>query len=275
LRAPRSVRMIRASVENGLRDRLFGVLLALLVAAGAFFGLAPFLAPAQFASLTGFAGQDVLMYRLAGAATFGYGLGLAAGFRASWAELRVPIAATAVFNLSSILACIIAIGTGAQWIVVVILAASILFSAACLYYLYRPPGDRLEPVGDDHAVAPWVTALFVIGTLSALFFGVMALGPAGGFGRLLGYPGLDDFIYRQGGAATLGAGIGGILVLRDRRWAAARIATLMALTFNGLSVIAVLLDITAGTVQPIAYLILAAASLVTVGSAVALLRRGR
>jgi hypothetical protein len=263
-------------VENGWRDRLFSVLLALLVAAGAFFGLAPFLAPTQFASLTGFAGQDVLMYRLAGAATFAYGLGLALGFRASWPELRVPIAATATFNVASIFACGLAISSGAQWIVFVILAASIVFSSACLYFLYRPPGNRPDPpAADEHALAPWVTGLFVIGTLSALFFGVMALVPAGGFGRLLGYPGLDDFIYRQGGAATLGAGIGGVLVLMRRRWTNARLATVMALTFNGLSVLAVVLDIVAGTVQPIAYVILGAASLVTVGSAFALVRRGR
>jgi hypothetical protein len=65
-------------------DRLFPVLLALLIAAGAFFGLAPFLVPAQFASSFGFHGVDILMYRLAGAATFGYGVGLALGYRASW-----------------------------------------------------------------------------------------------------------------------------------------------------------------------------------------------
>ena len=50
-------------------NRLFPVLLLLLIAAGAFFGLAPFLLPTQFASFFGFAGVDVLMYRLAGAAT--------------------------------------------------------------------------------------------------------------------------------------------------------------------------------------------------------------
>jgi hypothetical protein len=264
-------------VETDVRARLFPLLLLLLIAAGAFFGLAPFLAPTLFASLTGFAGQDVLMYRLAGAATFGYGVGLALGYRASWPELRVAIAATAVFNLASIFACVLAIAGGnVQWIVYVILLASLLFSTSCLYFLMRPPTVRIgTPSDDDHALAPWVTALFAVGTLSALFFGVMALVPAGSFGHLLGYPGLDDFIYRQGGAATLGAGVGGAMVLLDRRWVTARIPTVMALTFNGLAVIAVLLDIAAGTVQPIAYLILGAAALVTVGSTLALRRHGR
>lgn len=265
------------SVEGFTANRAFSWLLLLLIAAGAFFGLAPFLLPTQFASLTGFAGVDLLMYRLAGAATFGYGIGLAVGYRASWPALRVPIAATAVFNLASIFACGLAIANGnTQWVVYVILLASVLFSASCMYYLRRPPTDRpAHSSSDDHKIASWVKALFAIGTLSALLFGFLALVPAGSFGHLAGYPGMDDFIYRQGGAATLGAGVGGAMVLLDQRWVTARIATLMALTFNGLSVIAVLLDIASGTAQPIAYLILAAASLVTVGSALALYRRGR
>ena len=258
-------------------NRLFPVLLLLLIAAGAFFGLAPFLLPTQFASFFGFAGVDVLMYRLAGAATFAYAVGLALGYRAAWPELRVGIAATAVFNLGSLVACALAVAAGgSQWVVFVIALASILFSAACLYYYSRPPTDRgAASAADDRPIATWITALFVIGTLSALFFGVAALFVAGSFGHSLGYPGMDDFIYRQGGAATLGAGVGGVLVLMDRRWSAARIPTVMALTFNGLSVIAVLFDIAAGTVQPIAYVILAAAALVTVGTALALYRNGR
>lgn len=249
----------------------------LLIAAGAFFGLAPFLVPSQFASIFGFVGSDTLMYRIAGAATFGYGVGLALGYRASWPSLRVAIAATGVFNLGSLLACALAIAAGnTQPVVFLITAASLLFAPACLYYVYRPPTNRpAAPSSDDHPLATWVTALYVIGMASALFFGVAALLLAGPFGHSLGYPGMDDFIYRQGGAATLGAGVGGVLVLLDRNWLTARIPTIMALTFNGLSLIAVLLDIAAGTVQPIAYVILGAAGLVTVGTALAVYRGGR
>jgi hypothetical protein len=258
-------------------NRLFPVLLILLIAAGAFFGLAPFLLPIQFAQLFGFAGVDVLMYRIAGAATFGYAVGLALGYRASWPSLRVGIGATAVFNVASLIACALAIAAGATpWVVYLITLASLIFAPACLFYFFRPPTDRVAPPDDeDRPIALWITLLFLIGTLSALFFGVMALFPAGAFGHALGYPGMDDFIYRQGGAATLGAGVGGVLVLMDRRWVMARIPTVMALTFNGLSVIAVLLDIAAGTAQPIAYVILGAAALVTVGTALALARNGR
>ena len=86
--------------------------------------------------------------------------------------------------------------------------------------------------------------------------------------------GHDGFVYRQGAAATLGAAAGGLLVLRTRTWAAARIPALMAVTFNGLAVIASVIEIVGGG-QPIAWLILAAAGLTTLGMLAALARRGR
>jgi len=48
----------------------------------------------------------------------------------------------------------------------------------------------------------------------------------------------------------------------------------MAVTFNGLSVIAAIVQIIGGA-QPIAWLILAAAGLTTVGMGLALARKGR
>ena len=64
-------------------------------------------------------------------------------------------------------------------------------------------------------------------------------------------------------------------MLRSRRWSAARLPALMAVTFNGLSVIAALIEIAGGKAQPVAYLILAAAAFTTVGMTLALYRRGR
>lgn len=258
--------------------RLFRWLLVLLIAAGTFFGLAPFVAPGPFASATGFTGQDVFMYRLAGAATFGYAVGLALGFRAEWAVLRIPIAATAVFNAASIAACVIAISAGdPQPTVYVILAASLVFTAATLYVLARPPvgsGVTAPAAAASRDLAPWVTGLFAVGTAAAAFFGLAALVAAGDFGVAVGYSGADDFVYRQGGAATLGAAVGGFLVLRGRTWQAARLPAVMAVTFNGLSVIAAVIDLGNGG-QPIAWLILGAAAVVTAGMAIALARGGR
>jgi len=106
---------------------------------------------------------------------------------------------------------------------------------------------------------------------------VFGLGPlllGGQFGVLVGASGDDPFVYRQAGAATVGAAAGGILVLQSRRWSATRLPTLMAVTFNGLSVIAAIVEIIGGA-QPIAWLILAAAGLTTAGMGLALARRGK
>ena len=257
---------------------LFRGLLLLLIASGAFFGLGSFVLPTQFAQATGFAGRDVFVYRLAGAATFAYAVGFAAGFRSGWAALRIPIAGTAVFNIGSIGACLVAIiGGGAQPIVFLILLASVVFTAATGYFLARPPvfiEDDPRPGDDSHSLAPWVTTLFAVGILAAAFFGLAALIPAGAFGYAMGYSGTDDFVYRQAGAATLGAAVGGVLVLMSRRWESARIPTRMAVTFNAMSAVAAILEIANGG-QPIAWLILVAAGVVTVGASVAILREGR
>jgi hypothetical protein len=258
-------------------DRIFRPLLWLLIAAGAFFGLASLIAPATFASLTGFAGTDLFTYRLAGAATFAYAAGLTAGSRASWAELRIPIAATFAFNAASIFACVLAIvAGGTQLIVFVILAASIVFTLGTGQLLRNPPMDASGKARAEleRPVAQWVYILFAIGVAAAAVFGLGPLLLGGQFGVIVGASGNDPFVYRQAGAATFGAAVGGYMVLRSRRWSAARIPALMAVTFNGLSVIAAVIEIANGA-QAVAYLILAAAAFTTVGMALALYRRGR
>jgi hypothetical protein len=258
-------------------NRIFRPLMWLLIMAGGFFGLAATIAPATFAALTGFAGTDLFTYRLAGAATFAYAIGLTAGAWASWAELRIPIASTLAFNVASILACAVAIyGGGAPPIVFVILLASIAFAAGTAQFLRRPPmlaaGKARAEL--ERPVATWIYGLFVIGTAAATVFGLGPLLLGGQFGALFGASGADTFVYRQAGAATFGAAVGGFLVLHSRRWSAARIPALMALTFNGLSMIASVVEILGGG-TPIAFLILGTAGLMTVGMALALYRRGR
>jgi len=183
-----------------------------------------------------------------------------------------------VFNAASIVACTLAIAAGPQPVVYVILAASTIFTIATGYFLLQPPASRLvsavPAAGSGPNLATWVVALFAIGTLAAAFFGFVPLVLGGQFGQLLGYSGDDSFGYRQGAAATLGAAAGGLLVLRSRSWASARIPAVMAATFNGLAVVAALIEI-AGGGQPIAWLILAAAGITTVGMLVALRRGGR
>ena len=258
--------------------RLRDPLLVLLILAGLFFGLAPLFLPKQFGDVTGFQAQDLFVYRLAGAATLGYGVALLLGFRAPWRELRIIVASTAVFNAASIAACLVAIAQGgAQWLVYVSLLASILFTAGTLLMLANPPEMARDEagVGGTPDAAPWIVALFAIGVLASLVFGLGPLILGGGFGRALGFPGFDDFIYRQAGAATAGACVGGILVLLSRKWPEIRLAAVAALTFNLASAIAAVVEIARGQAEPVTYVIFGAASLVTIGMALALQRGGR
>jgi hypothetical protein len=133
----------------------------------------------------------------------------------------------------------------------------------------------MPATGGTPNVSQWIVALFAIGVLASLVFGLGPLILGGGFGRALGFPGFDDFIYRQAGAATTGACVGGILALRSREWQEIRLAAVAALTFNLASFLAAVVEITRGGAQPVAYLILAAAGLVSIGMALALRRGGR
>jgi hypothetical protein len=258
-------------------NRIFRPLLRVLILACGFLGLACTIAPATFASLAGFAGTDVFTYRLAGAALFAYAAGLTAGSQASWAELRIPIASTFAFGAAAILACLLTLfGGGAPLIVVVILAISIGFTAFAAQVLREPP---ISAAGKARAelerpIAPWVVGLFTVGVAAAAVFGLGPLLLGGEFGKLVGASGDDPFVYRFAGAATFGAAAGGILVLQSRRWSAARLPALMAVTFNGLSLIAAIVELIRGG-APVAFLILAAAGLTTVGMTLALYRRGR
>jgi len=278
-----AIRAIEALVHSRLEgrvmdsSRIFRPLLWLLILACGFLGLAFTIAPATFAALAGFAGTDLFTYRLAGAALFAYAAGLTAGSQASWAELRIPIASTFAFGAAAILACLLSlVGGGAPLIVVLVLALAIGIAAFAGQVLREPPiGAAGKARAElERPIAPWVVLLFTVGVAAAVVFGLGPLLLGGDFGRLVGASGDDPFVYRFAGAATFGAAVGGVLVLQSRRWSAARLPALMAVTFNGLGVIAAIIEIL-GDGAPIAYLILAAAGLTTVGMTLALYRRGR
>ncbi len=103
--------------------------------------------------------------------------------------------------------------------------------------------------------------LLLVPAIAGVFFG---LGPyllAGGFGRLCGYAGNDDFLYRLAGAATIGYPFGLILGLRQSRGSALRLPALATLTFNVASLYACAVAIFGGAAVPITYLITVASAL--------------
>src|SRR5512133_1964409 len=139
-----NVHMDATSNEDRTKlNSLERTLLLLPLAGGAVFGLLPFLLGSALGKLGGFPGNDALIYRLAGAATFGYAVALFLGIRQrDWAPMRSVVIAVLTFNLASIFAAVIEFISGDTNIIVyVILAASIAFVAISLWLLNRHAGE--------------------------------------------------------------------------------------------------------------------------------------
>ena len=245
-------------------------LLAIPLAGGAVFGRLLFLVPTSFATETGYLGDDPFVGRLAGAATFGYAIALFMGIREGrWAPLRAVVVATLTFNAVSLLACAVEILRGRALPVVYLIGATSLVITAITWWILSRRGATPEGPRD---VATYVVALAGLGAIAAAAFGIAPQFPAV-TAPALGYHGSDAFLYRQAGAATFGYAVMGIWELRSLRWEEMRLPTVMALVFNGLSFIACALELGAVTLG--VALIAPASLLFTVGSAVALVRRGR
>jgi len=258
--------------------RWLGPIVAVLAIVPGAFGAYLFLAPEASARAFGLVGTDIFLYRLAGAASFGYLASLVAEWRGGWPALRITIAGMPIFAIGSILAAAVALVTGeGGWIVGAVFVASVVLLGLELVLLTNPPGpDRASTNGPD--IADWVTYLFAFGAIAALGTGSVALLLGGAGGKLLaGYSGTDSIIYREAGAATLAAAYGAYLALRSRRWAEIGRGTWGALAFNGLSLIAAVLEIARGNggLNLLSVAVLAVSLVVTVGLALAMARGGR
>jgi hypothetical protein len=252
------------------------IVILLAIAAG-YFGVVPYLAPDVGAQLSGLSGKDIFIYRLTGAASFGYAVSLTMSWRDGWRGLRIPIASMAIFAVGSILACLVTIAAGgATWIAWVVLVASSVFLCLHILLLTRPPA-RGEPVGSGVSdVADWVRYLIAFGSIAALGTGGLALLLGGAGGTLLGgYSGTDSFVYRQAGAATLGLAFGGYLALRSGRWTEMRGSLWGSLAFNALSLLATVIEMARGGVNLLSIAVLGVSLIVTFGLAIALRREGR
>jgi len=169
-------------------------------------------------------------------------------------------------------ACGIEIAGGqAEPLVYLILAASLGFIGISATLLRR---DRpaLEGAPDT---AAWLMWFLRFATLLATTFGLLALLVPYLFGTTFGFQATDLFLYRQGGAATLGYAVMGVLELRSRRWEELRLPIIMAGAFNGISFLASLVAIATGQGGWLAYPVGLAAGGVTLGCIIALRRQGR
>jgi hypothetical protein len=255
--------------------RLERTLLLLPMAGGLIFGLGPFLLGSTVGAAVGFPGNDAFIYRLAGAAAFGYAVALIMGIRqGTWAPLRQVVIGTLTFNLASVFACVVALVTGDTNIFVyLILAASIIFIAITLWVLNRHGQAGLEPAEGNPSV--WYVRFVTLGTVLSAAFGLLPLLIPVFGAHLLGFHGTDVFIIRQAGAASLGYAVMGLYGRRTSAWGEVRLGLLMALFFNGFSFIASVIALFSGEPILISLVIGAASLFVTIVGTIAYRRQGQ
>ncbi|HYY55568.1 MAG TPA: hypothetical protein VFA01_09320 [Candidatus Dormibacteraeota bacterium] len=243
------------------------------LAGGIAFGLGPLLLPQTMAEYTGFAGNDPLVGRYAGAATLGYAVALAVGIAEGRARpLRLVVLATLVFNLASLFACVLEIVAGSpRPVVYVILIAGVVITviAALVLRAHREPA-----AGRD--VGAWVVPVLAILTALAAVFGLLPLLAPQQFAALFGQHGTDTFVFRQAGAATLGYAAMGVAEVRAAQWELIRLPIAMALAFNAAAFAATLYHLAAFAEVNLLTVLVAPASLfATVATALILVRGGR
>lgn len=257
-----------ASMTAGNPDQAFTLpfklTLAAQAAAGLVFGLAPLLATAAYASALGFSGDDVLVYRLGGAATAGYFVAplIALAWRAGWRQIRIPAIATLTFTIGAFAASAWEFaGGGTQPIIPFVVAAGAVFSVIAAWWLRRDEAPEADPGRPLQTPARVVLAL---ATLSAGTFGLLPLLVPGPFVSLFGLAGTDTWVFRLAGAGCLGYATGGIASLLAPGYRLIRIQNLAAITFNALGAISAWLAVFSGDGGWLAPVVAAAASFFTV-----------
>jgi hypothetical protein len=249
------------------------MLLLLPLAASAFVGLFQLLLPALLASLSGYSGNDIYIYRISGAATFGYAGALALALRQNeWQTMRLVIIAFFTFGLASLYACGADIVSGsARPVVYVVLVLTVVFVAITGTLLYTHRGASKGSPDTAH----WIGWFLVIATVLAAIFGLFPLFLPNFLNPLFSLKGTDVFIFRQAGAATLGYVIMGVFELRSRNWQEIRWPLVMAGIFNGLAFISSLVSFVVGGPFLLSLLVAPASLAVTIAVVIAMSRRGQ
>lgn len=259
------------SVGDQAQLPVFRLLLGVQVLATIVFGLVPLIVPSLFAEVTGYSGDDELIYRLAGAATTGYFVAALAALagRWSWADLRIAMVATATFTGAAALGCLLAfVGGDGHWVVLLVLAAAAAFILAAGYWLRRDEGPE-TPVGSP--IDATGRAILALASLSAAVFGLLGLLAPAQFASLFGLAGTDAWIYRMAGAATLGYAVAGVLEIRAAGHRRIAVQNFAAIAFNATSAAVCWMSVAVGGGGLAAPVIAVAATLFTV----LLIRTGR
>jgi hypothetical protein len=257
------------SVSRGQPDaarltRLDRVLLMLPTLVGILLGLASLLIAAPFARFAGYSGNDEFFYRLAGAATLGYGVALAVGIRGgSWRAIRSIVIAELVFQVVLLFACVVETSGGTGKPIIYVTGAAALAQAVIAVWVLSE--HRGAPLGPPNIPGGALAlAVMSIAILAAATFGILGAFFPVATTHFFGYQGTEVFLYRLAGAATLGYAVMGIFNLRSRNWAEVRLPVLMAIVFNGVSFLAAILAIVQGDPLFLPILIALATFVVTV-----------
>ena len=244
------------------RSAPFRGLLAIQCLAATFFGAFPLVAPGEFARLFSLVGDEPYLYRLAGAATFGYAVvGLVGAVRPSWRSLRIPIVATFTFNVAAVAACLASIDeTGLAPLPALVALAASLFAVLSASWLYRDEGPRAP---DGETLEPAFRVVLVLATASAGVFGVVPLLLPRTFADLFGLSAADLVLIRLAGAATLGYAVAGVLEVLANRWPSVRLQVVAAIAFNALAAVASAIYLAGGGGSILGIVVLLAAGFFT------------
>jgi hypothetical protein len=225
-------------VSDQARTGWFRVALFVQLLAAGSFGVAPYVAPAEFARAFNLVGDEPYLLRLAGSATIGYAAAALLGlFRPAWTSLRIPIASTFTFNLSAAAASLVTIDeTGLAPLPLVVGLAAGVFAAVSGYWLWRNEGPSGRDAGE--ALEPGFRATQALATVAASAIGLWQLLLPRAFATFFGISGADLVIIRLAGAATLGFGVAGLLSVIVDRWPAVRVQTVSAIAANVAAAIA-------------------------------------
>jgi hypothetical protein len=235
--------------------------------AGLVFSLAPLLATQVYATALGFTGDDSLVYRLGGAATFGYVVApvVALAWNAGWRQIRIPAIATLTFTIGAFGASVVEFASGAtQPIVPFVVVAGAVFTLIAAGWLRR---DEAPPLDSGRSLDALARVIIGLATLSAGVFGVLPLLAPGPFATLFGLAGTDVWVYRLAGAGCLGYATAGIATLMATGYRPVRIQNFAAISFNALGATSAWIAIAAGTGGWLAPVVAAAASFFTVALA--------
>ena len=226
-----------ATGRDQTRTSLFRLTLILQIAAATFFGIVPFVAPAQFASTFNLVGDEPYLIRLAGAATIGYAAAALIGLIwGSWTSLRIPIAATFTFNVSAAAAAFVMIDEQelAPLPLIVGIAAS-AFVAINGYWLWRNEGPS---GGADSPLEPGFRLTLAIGTVAATTVALWQLLLPRAFATFFGLSEGDLVIIRPRRSVHAWIRGRGPLGVADRPLAREPIQTIAAITSNAAAAIA-------------------------------------